>query len=183
MGQIKNIKLHIVTDIKIMQLINAITVFLLISIVPTSSKSGPICLPTNWSYTWFRSGNTWFTNIKKRVTWAQAVEECKKIEPGRSTLASIETKAEQNDVAQADIDGYWTWTAGIMVAQLKKWYWYKDNGKDFSFKPLNKSFWNKGQPSGDGNCVSLCPKEKGAKRMLNDDLCSSLCPALCELRC
>merc|ERR1712080_489283 len=123
----------------------------------TSIKLDPTCLPKNWSYSWFRVGNTWFTEVTKKVTWSQAVVECTKIEAGRTSLASIETKEEQDAVFKSDIVDTWHWIAGAKFLPLQKWFWYKHNGEVSLLKPISASFWDANEPSGDpeGYCMNI----------------------------
>merc|ERR1711973_36120 len=142
----------------------------------TTARASPTCTPKNWNYAWFLVGNTWFTNIREKLTWMQALEACKKIEPGRTTLASIETKAEHDAVRKSDISGGgrytgWTWTAGVLVPSLGKWFWYKDNGRKALFKPMHFTAWRKDEPNGDGTCLNLYEKAWG--RLWNDYPCSN----------
>merc|ERR1719392_4494 len=118
------------------------------------------------------------------MTWKQALVECQKIEVGRTTLASIENKNEQESISKSDIpDVYGTWTAGVMIPPLQKWFWYKDNGEQVMLKQVTSFFWNSGQPDGDkdGYCMNIFNVARGRK--WNDFSCENKLPALCEIRC
>ena len=174
-----------------MKVITVVTSLTLIATI----QAAPSCQPTNKAYTWFSGGDTWFTLLSKKLDWKQAAVECRKIQPGSSDLASIESNEEQSSIAKSStIPFSQVWTAGILmnwnasihndtVFAPPKWYWSKNDGKGSTLKEITDFHWetNPYQPSGDGSCQTIL--QAPWHRNWNDLPCDSKIPALCEVRC
>lgn len=151
------------------------------SINVTSVVNSYKCTPTNWSYSWFKAGAAWYTETRCKGSWQQMMMQCAKIEPGRSTIATIRSEFERKRIEQSSLLGDKRWTGGIRIAQ-NLWYWYKYNGKPAVILPIKKFFWGKDEPSA-SSASQVCIKLMENKRQWTDELCHSVGTALCELRC
>merc|ERR1712159_65128 len=166
----------------IMKLITIVATLLLAATI----NADPTCTPTNVAdYKWFSVGNTWYTVIRKKMTWAEAAVECAKAQPGRSSLAKILTKEEQAGVIEGVKVYSMVYTGGVLISQPmqpKRWFWSKNTGKENSLTEItNNDYWQPHQPSGDGPCLAVLQPHQ--KRRWNDLSCTIKIPALCEYRC
>merc|ERR1711962_434101 len=145
MGQIKNIKLHIVTDIKFQSV-----------------------------------KNVWYTILKTPKTWQEKEKECRGVEPGRTTLASIKSGAEQIHLRNLIKGEQHMWIGGVRVAE-NMIYWYKNKGASIQLETLNVKFFHKNEPCCiEQTCLQMYSDMNGE---WDDDFCHNHKPALCELRC
>merc|ERR1711962_110609 len=184
MGQIKNIKLHIVTDIKKSKMMLAFPLLLVLlhtcssSVIPKND-----CFPRNWKYAWSRVGNTWFPFFKTRGNWDAAEKHCRAIEPGRTMLASPRTRDENShlwSIMKRENEGS-VWLGAVRLDGRKEFHWYRNNGRTITLEQLRNTFWFKGEPNNSGgheDCVVML--QNGA---WNDGSCTGSYPAHCELRC
>merc|ERR1712226_798817 len=76
------------------------------------------CIPHNWNYPWTKVGNTWFTRSHNSGIWQYVADECSKIEPGRSSIASILTSDEQSNIEIDLPDEHW-WIGGVQIGSNK----------------------------------------------------------------
>merc|ERR1711973_11786 len=195
MGQIKNIKLHIVTDIK--SAMHYLLVILLIYYAhgkPTipdsepSNKTNADCHPNNWDVLWTKGNGVWYTPVNKPYNWYDMNTVCRNIEKGRTTLATVISSAEQRKLAQLlkTMDVSSAWTGGVRVAS-KLWFWYKDTGVKKTMDEVKYSYWSGGNPSdsrGHKDCIHICNGEYGhVGGAWNDLTCTYERPGVCELRC
>jgi len=148
----------------------------------TGDESSPDkCTPNNWNFSWFKAGNVWYTETKCRGSWQQMMMQCTEIEPGRSTIATVRTKEERIQISQSSLTSTKRWIGGVRIAQ-SLWYWFHYTGQDASIIPIEKFFWAKGGPSSTST-KQVCTKLKSNKKCWSDDLCHTVSPALCEIRC
>lgn len=139
------------------------------------------CAPTNWNHSWFKAGTTWYTETKCKGSWQQMMMQCTEIEPGRSTIASVRTKEERQQIAQSSLSPQKRWIGGVRIAQ-SLWYWFRYKGQHSSIQPIKKFFWGKHQPSASSSS-QVCVKIGENKKCWIDELCHSVATALCEIRC
>merc|ERR1712126_570462 len=103
-------------------------------------------MPTNWKHPWTRVGKVWYTFLLGPGTWHQMEKECRQVEPGRTTLASIKSVAEQKHLENMyKLNKGNIWMAGVRVAS-KTFYWYKNLGGSIKLEPLTIQHWDKDQP-------------------------------------
>ena len=142
------------------------------------------CNPSNWKHTWTRSGSVWYTHIKKPGDWKSMEQQCKAIESGRTSLASIRSIKEKNHIVSADFADGEIWTGGGRISD-NLWFWYNDNGKRKTLTDISPTFWSPGRPRtggpGDELCIGLYNFD-GNGTWFNAP-CESKKPALCEIRC
>ena len=139
------------------------------------------CSPNNWSFSWFKAGNTWFTETKCKGSWQQMMMVCAQIEPGRTSIASVRNEEEQKQIEQSSLLPTKRWIAGVRIAQ-SLWYWYKYNGRGSSIIPIKQFRWGRNEPSA-SSASQVCIKLMANKKGWTDELCHSVGTALCEIRC
>merc|ERR1711962_156040 len=178
MGQIKNIKLHIVTDIK--STMNKVVAILLIGIIIQSDATQVTssCSPSNWNVAWSRISDTWYTIIPSPDTWHNMEKKCRSIEPGRTTMGRITNNHEFQHVYNRLLSNTnHAWLGGVRVAQI--WFkWYDSIGK--KLQDLTFTNWGTKQPDYNGHCITM-DKWNGGHWWDND--CNQKYSGVCELRC
>ena len=114
-------------------------------------------------------------------------EQCKGVETGRTSLATIRNVREKNHILSADFPDGETWTGGVRLAG-DLWFWYKENGKGKILTDISPTFWGEGRPSetkkdgsGGGSCIAFY-NSVGNGTWTNAS-CDDKKPSLCELRC
>jgi len=134
------------------------------------------CYPEDFSKPWVRVEGVWYTRLPVAVTWYDAEERCRSIEPGRSTLASIRYPREQNRLMQ-DVGHYGDhWTGAVRVAD-KLIYWFKNIKNIKVLEDLTMTHWKPGQPDGNQCVVFHSDGNWEAHYCTNNNF------PLCELRC
>jgi hypothetical protein len=162
---------------------NIITIAVIFHTLATFASVSGGCLPTNWNYSWYNVGSAWFTVTKTAGTWSEGVANCKLIEHGRTSIASINDQNEQDHFIKAAITDNNIWLGGIRSEKLN-WFWFMDNGVQSSLRSIKTTFWYDGQPdnySGNQWCIHVY--SAAYNREWNDRECHSKRVALCELRC
>lgn len=97
------------------------------------------CIPQDWSVSWSKVGTTWYANIQKHATWHRQEEKCRNLEPGRSSLASIRSQAEQDHLKQL-LGGQVHYIGGVRVAN--DWiFWYRDINGEKKLDNMRVTFW------------------------------------------
>ena len=145
-------------------------------------EEGEGCTPNNWNFSWFKAGSVWYTETKCRGSWQQMMMQCTEIEPGRSTIATVRNKDERATIQQSSLTaGTKRWIGGVRIAQ-SLWYWFHYTGQDASIIPIEKFFWSKGA-STSTSTKQVCTKLNGNKKCWGEELCHTVAPALCEIRC
>lgn len=152
----------------------------------TSIASNPLnpnikCFPTNWDFSWFKAGDTWFTETKCKGTWQQMMMVCSQIEPGKSSIATVRSSLERLQIEKSSLAPVKRWIGGVRIAQ-SLWYWFLYNGHRSDITPINHFFWGKSEPNA-SSASQVCIKLAENKRFWKDELCHSVNSALCEIRC
>merc|ERR1712159_414482 len=112
------------------------------------------------------------------------VDECKGIEPGRTSIASIRSPAEQKSVCIDFPGGYW-WLGGVQIGN-SNWYWFSDTSLEMTITPIrNTSYtnWKEWEPNNPKTEHCLMMYGVNESYQWNDARCTETFRALCELRC
>ena len=132
------------------------------------------CVPTNWNYPWMKVGDHWFTRLDTARPWHEQMVECGKLEPGRSSIGSIQTPEGLQIISHRF--GPNMWIGGFEIAGTGKWYWWNRG----QVKMVTNPFWGKSEPDGKAGKAGCLHLYAGR---FQDGNCLSPIKALCELRC
>merc|ERR1712002_1230294 len=72
------------------------------------------CIPKNWQYSWKRIGQAWFTHTREAGDWTAVSDLCKKIEPGRTSIASVLSPAEHAGIV-LDLPNEDWWIGAVRI--------------------------------------------------------------------
>ena len=135
------------------------------------------CFPENWSHAWLRVGNVWYTKLDTPRSWLEQVKKCKELEPGRSTIGSIQSKQEQDTVTKRFPT---VWLGGFEIVNTGQWFWWGAGEP----KPIQQTYWRGREPNdynGQESCIVA--NYVAGKGGWDDNMCQLKRKALCELRC
>ena len=138
-------------------------------------SSASTCTPSDWTYLWTKVGTVWYTEIKEPAIWLDQVLACTKVEPGRSTIGQVFSKAEHYRIVQRFCRRSGLWIGAFRFEN--KWFWWNRNntmlGQSTFFKPLSSDVTR--------NCASYTNVGYGGG--WSNYPCNHKYSALCELRC
>lgn len=140
------------------------------------------CTPDKFGPNWKRVGDVWYAYIYGNGTWYEMDEACRRLEPGRSTLASIRSLREQQFLRK-DIypTKYSAWLSGTRVAG--KWFlWYLNNSKWIQMEKITAEYWDSHEPDNKDNnedCINMYR----VNGKWYDNRCTNRYSAYCEIRC
>ena len=158
------------------------SLFLVTSLLTRSFGAPANCMPTNWNYAWSKVGNVWFTRTRERGDWQTMAEKCQNIEPGRSSMASIRSPAEQRNVVTNLPDEDW-WIGGVRLGG-PKWYWASLMKNKMTVTPMQYTNWDLGEPNNYRHEYCMHMYGTIVLRKWNDINClGNYFRAICEIRC
>ena len=116
------------------------------------------------------------------------MDECKNIEDGtqnegKTTLASIRSKEEQDAIA-ADLSNHAYWLGGVQIGP-REVYWFSNTKLKLGIIAMNYTNWHSGEPEekDEYSCIGMGNSlhGHGGTTWYNYG-CHSSCRGLCELR-
>jgi len=134
----------------------------------------PECLTLNSNYEWSKAENgVYFTITSGKGNWQDMAMECQKIQPGKSSIASIRSEAEQKTA----FGGHY-WIGGVRVGGTN-WFWWRYTVMETTPVEMVYTNWHDGEPNNADN-AEYCAESNEGK--WNDVQCSNRIQALCEIR-
>merc|ERR1712168_144806 len=117
-------------------------------------------------------------------SWWQMEAFCRTLDSdfGRSSLATIKKRSEQEFIFKNLVEGHKiAWIGGVRVGK-SQYYWYTNLNRKETLQPMRYKHWSSSEPSSSSDDEDCADMDPSSGNWVERD-CDLEFTAVCELRC